>query len=156
MHGDGPMLVLAGPGSGKTAVLVNRVLHLVRDLKVDPYGILVLTFSRAAAAQMQERFDDLANASYPVTFGTFHAIFYHILKSQGLYRQAEILNNKRKIELMKRTCARKGIRERNDLSFLERLIELTGLKKMECTKTFELYDEREKEVSPRSTSDHPK
>ena len=84
-HRDGPMLVLAGPGSGKTAVLVNRVLHLVKEEHVDPHSILVLTFSRAAAEQMQVRFYALANASLPVSFGTFHAIFYHILKLWSIF-----------------------------------------------------------------------
>ena len=130
MHGDGPMLVLAGPGSGKTAVLVNRLLHLVRDLRVDPGSILVLTFSRAAALEMQERFEKLAQASYPVTFGTFHAIFYHILRSQGLYKRAKILTKDRKIEYMKIATARRGIIRRNDISFIERLTELVSLKKM--------------------------
>ena len=130
MHGDGPMLVLAGPGSGKTAVLVNRLLHLVKDLRIDPGSILVLTFSRAAALQMLERFENLAHASYPITFGTFHAVFYHILRSQGLYQRAKILTKDRKIEYMKITAAKKGIRKRNDLSFVERLTELVSLKKM--------------------------
>lgn len=144
-HGDGPMLVLAGPGSGKTAVLVNRLLYLVRDLRVDPGSILVLTFSRAAAIEMQERFEKLAQASYPVTFGTFHAIFYHILKSQGLYRKARILTKDRKIEYMKITAAKKGIGRRNDLSFVERLTELVSLKKMGTAAIDSRADEEETE-----------
>ena len=144
MHGDGPMLVLAGPGSGKTAVLVNRLKHLVRDACVDPYGILVLTFSRAAAGEMRERFEELAHASYPVTFGTFHAIFYHILKSQGLYRRARILTANRKTEYMKVTMAAKGIR-RCDLSYVERLTELISLRKMGNPMLERLVDEEELE-----------
>lgn len=144
MHGDGPMLVLAGPGSGKTAVLVNRLLHLVRDLRIDPGSILVLTFSRAAASEMQERFEKLAQASYPVTFGTFHAIFYHILRSQGLYQRAGILTKDKKIEYMKTAAAKRGIGRRYDLSFIERLTELVSLKKM-GTATLEEGPENEEE-----------
>ena len=74
-HRDGPMLVLAGPGSGKTAVIVGRVLHLIENEGIDPGSILVLTFSRAAADQMSRRFRSEADETYPVTFGTFHSIF---------------------------------------------------------------------------------
>ncbi len=145
-HRDGPMLVLAGPGSGKTAVLVNRVLHLVKEEHVDPHSILVLTFSRAAAEQMQDRFYALANASLPVSFGTFHAIFYHILKSQGLYRKAEILTLNKKTELMKRASVRKRIRDRNDPSFIIRLIELADIKKSGHEEELQKADDRERDA----------
>ena len=121
MHRDGPMLVLAGPGSGKTAVLVNRVLHLIRDEHVDPHNILVLTFSRLAAGEMRSRFINLANASYPVTFGTFHAIFYHILKRQGLYRSTEILTQKKKLTLLGITARRLKLKCCDDPEKLEKM-----------------------------------
>ncbi|MCR5000537.1 MAG: ATP-dependent helicase [Lachnospiraceae bacterium] len=132
-HGDGPMLVLAGPGSGKTAVLVNRIRYLVSH-GTDPHGILVLTFSRAAAQEMRSRYYKEAgindtNAPGSITFGTFHSIFYHILKSQGLYKKAKILTKDKKIEYMKMTAARKGIDKCNDLSFIMRLSELAGYRK---------------------------
>lgn len=53
-HGKGPMMVLAGPGSGKTTVIVGRVRNLVENLKVSPSSILVITFTRAAAREMEE------------------------------------------------------------------------------------------------------
>ena len=132
-HGDGPMLVLAGPGSGKTAVLVNRIRYLVSH-GTDPHGILVLTFSRAAAREMRSRYykeagiDD-TNARGSITFGTFHSIFYHILKSQGLYKKARILTQNKKIEYMKMTAARKGIDKCSDRSLILRLCELAGYRK---------------------------
>ena len=55
-HGDGPMMVLAGPGSGKTTVLVNRVLYLTEELKIPEKNILVITFTRASAKEMEERY----------------------------------------------------------------------------------------------------
>ena len=80
-HGEGPMLVLAGPGSGKTYVITRRVRYLIEQLNVRPDNILVITFSKAAADEMRQRFLDSPGTSYPgVTFGTFHACFFHILQ----------------------------------------------------------------------------
>lgn len=80
-HGEGPMLVLAGPGSGKTHVIIGRVRHLIEQHNVLPENILVITFSKAAATEMCERFLNGSGNSYPgVTFGTFHACFFHILQ----------------------------------------------------------------------------
>lgn len=129
-HKDGPMLVLAGPGSGKTAVIVGRVLHLITKEHVDPHGILVLTFSRLAAAQMQSRFLEAADEPYPVTFGTFHAIFYHILKRQGLYRSGEILTNNRKLEILRRVSQRTGTGLYDDVPALLRMLNGISSRKM--------------------------
>lgn len=142
-HRDGPMLVLAGPGSGKTAVLVNRVLHLVREEHIDPYNILVLTFSKPAAEEMRSRFMSLADASYPVTFGTFHAIFYHILKSQGLYRTGEILTQDKKRTLLGITARRMGLKRADDTEKLKRLAENIGIKKLGCTRLLDELSEDE-------------
>ena len=81
-HGKGPMMVLAGPGSGKTTVIVGRVKHLVETLKVNPANILVITFTRAAAREMEERYLALGqeNGGGRVSFGTFHSVFFRILK----------------------------------------------------------------------------
>lgn len=80
-HGEGPMLVLAGPGSGKTYVITRRVRYLIEQLNVRPDNILVITFSKAAADEMRQRFLTSPGESYPgVTFGTFHAVFFHILQ----------------------------------------------------------------------------
>ena len=80
-HGTGPMLVLAGPGSGKTFTVTQRIKYLIEHHNIKPESILVITFTKAAAREMQERFLRLNDhKSYPVNFGTFHAIFFHILK----------------------------------------------------------------------------
>ena len=78
-HGAGPMLVLAGPGSGKTFVITKRIQYLIEHYSIEPSEILVVTFTRAAAKEMKQRFFSLGQKS-PVNFGTFHAIFYSILK----------------------------------------------------------------------------
>ena len=72
---DGPALVLAGPGSGKTTVIVNRIISLIKEHSVSPSSILVITFTKAAAKSMRQRFLSLTGESYvSVTFGTFHAV----------------------------------------------------------------------------------
>ena len=95
-HGTGPMLVLAGPGSGKTAVITRRVLKLVRD-GIAPGNILVITFTKAAAKEMEERFLTLKNESGPVAagkvnFGTFHAVFFKILKLAYRFNASNIIS----------------------------------------------------------------
>ena len=80
-HGNGPCMVLAPPGSGKTLIVTERTRYLIEERGVRPDQILVITFTRYAAREMKERFERLtAGKNYPVTFGTFHSIFYGILK----------------------------------------------------------------------------
>lgn len=79
-HGAGPMLVLAGPGSGKTLTVTHRIRALIEEHHADPLRILVITFTKAAAEEMKERFRRITDVHYPVQFGTFHSFFYHILR----------------------------------------------------------------------------
>ena len=67
-HFEGPAMVLAGPGSGKTTVITNRVLNLIEEQGVSPKQILVVTFSNAAAVEMQQGFRSMAEKAYPVRF----------------------------------------------------------------------------------------
>ncbi len=88
--GAGPCAVIAGPGSGKTYVLIERIRYLIEEKNVEPASILVLTFSRAAAAHMRRRF--LQSCPHPETvFGTFHSVFFRILQesSKGTYKLAD-------------------------------------------------------------------
>ena len=86
-HLSGPMMVLAGPGSGKTSVIVERTAYMINEGGISPSNILVVTFSRAAAKEMKERFLSFTGQQYtPVTFGTFHGVFYGILKQADLLR----------------------------------------------------------------------
>ena len=76
-HQEGPMMVLAGPGSGKTTVITHRVKYLVEQCGVEPGSILVITFTKAAAQEMRQRFEKLTEGRrLPVSFGTFHAVEY--------------------------------------------------------------------------------
>ena len=101
-HGEGPMLVLAGPGSGKTYVITRRVRHLIEQLNVRPDNILVITFSRAAASEMRERFLRDSGNQYPgVTFGTFHAVFFHILQNEYNLSPTHILRDSVSHEMLR-------------------------------------------------------
>ena len=100
-HKDGPMLVLAGPGSGKTYVITNRVKYLIEEHLVPPEEILVITFSRMAAKEMKERFDRLTDKAYPgVTFGTFHACFFHMLQYARGYTADAILRENDALDII--------------------------------------------------------
>ncbi|MCH4890397.1 ATP-dependent helicase [Acidaminobacter sp. JC074] len=80
MHKDGPALVLAVPGSGKTTILICRTLHLIHDMHIDPRRILSLTFSKAAAIDMHERYLSLfPNFNYKIAFSTIHRFCYSVL-----------------------------------------------------------------------------
>lgn len=72
------VLVVAAPGSGKTTVIINRVAHLIYDKKVNPHNIIVITFTKAAAQNMKDRYKAQFGGNTPF-FGTFHALCYKIL-----------------------------------------------------------------------------
>jgi len=78
-HFQGPAMVIAGPGSGKTTVIINRILYLIQEKGVSPSNIVVITFTKAAAKEMQERFEALSPSDNKVTFATFHSLFFSIL-----------------------------------------------------------------------------
>ena len=101
-HLSGPMMVLAGPGSGKTSVIVERTAYMINDGGIAPGNILVVTFSRAAAKEMKERFLSFTGQQHtPVTFGTFHGVFYGILKHAYGFTAANILSEEEKFGILK-------------------------------------------------------
>ena len=96
-HFRGPALVVAGPGSGKTAVITRRIYKLIDSYHVNPQKILVITFSKAAALHMQQRFNDmLSDKSLPVCFGTFHSLFFSIIKKHKHLTKDNIVTEKEK------------------------------------------------------------
>ncbi len=100
-HVNGPMMVIAGPGSGKTFVITKRVRFLVEEKKINPSHILVITFTKAAAKEMQERYENLTGKKDGrVTFGTFHAVFFKILKLAYGYNAGHIIKEEKKYEML--------------------------------------------------------
>lgn len=91
LHNEGPAMILAGPGAGKTYVITNRIKTLIEKYEVEPRKILVVTFSKAAAVEMKERFDTMVSGQrLPVRFGTFHSVFFQILRLAYHYEAKDI------------------------------------------------------------------
>lgn len=102
MHHQGPAMILAGPGSGKTTVLTGRVQYLISKHNVAPSSILVITYTKAAALSMQQRFiRENKGEVKPVVFGTFHSICYQILKNQYHLKNDCLLSEQEKIKIIK-------------------------------------------------------
>ncbi len=99
-HGNGPAMVLAGPGSGKTLVITQRTRYLIEERHVKPQEILVITFTKAAAQEMRQRFCAICK-SPGVTFGTFHAVFFGILKHAYRLTSANILTEDAKYQILR-------------------------------------------------------
>lgn len=98
-HKRGPMLVLAGAGSGKTTIIVHRIRHLIMMCKVRPENILVLTFTKSAAMEMEDRFHQLTGMK-GAKFGTFHSVFLEILIRNTSYTYRSIIDLKTQKELI--------------------------------------------------------
>lgn len=108
-HGEHPMLVIAGPGSGKTTVLTARIKNLIDEYKADPSRILVITFTKAAALQMEDRFVSLTGRRCGVTFGTFHAVFFKILRATYNYSVENIIKDDRRDFIIRQAVERSNI-----------------------------------------------
>ena len=122
-HKGGPLMVLAGPGSGKTLVITYRVKWLIENAGVYPSNILVITFTRAAAEEMKKRFfmfDGMENA--PVTFGTFHSIFFMILRYAYRYTAANIIREDVKRRYIKELTENMELEIEDENEFLSGII----------------------------------
>ncbi|MFL0682552.1 MAG: ATP-dependent helicase, partial [Algoriphagus aquaeductus] len=83
-HTDGPVMIIAGAGSGKTRVLTYRIAHLIYAKGIDPFNILSLTFTNKAASEMKHRIEKLVGLEARNTWmGTFHSIFAKILRVES-------------------------------------------------------------------------
>lgn len=118
-HGKGPMLVLAGPGSGKTLVITRRTKYLIEEYGVDPSNILVITFTKAAAEEMKERFYRLiGGVKLPVNFGTFHAVFFMILKYAYHYNGSNIIREDQKKQYFREIIEKLDLEIEDEKDFL--------------------------------------
>lgn len=119
-HKDKPCMVLAGPGSGKTTVITKRIEYLIQKHKVKPEEILVITFSKAAAKEMKERFQRLRPGQvFPVTFGTFHGIYYGILKWAYRLSADNIFSEEQKYQLLRQIVEHLNIDMDDEKDFLQ-------------------------------------
>ena len=121
-HGDAPMLVLAGPGSGKTLVITERTKYLIKERKVHPSNILVVTFTKAAAAEMKKRFEKSMGSGCAVTFGTFHAVYFTILKHAYHYSAQNIIREEQRYQCMREIIAREHLDYEDEAEFIAALL----------------------------------
>lgn len=110
--GQGPALIVAGPGSGKTKVLTHHIKYLIEEQNVLSSRILVITFSRAASAEMKSRFNQLMPKQYDVNFGTFHSVYYKLLKLYS-FNVRNIIDEKKRHEILS-----KIIKDTDDFDFV--------------------------------------
>ena len=112
---DGPLLILAGPGSGKTRVIAHRIAYLVRDKNVRPRRILAVTFTNKAAREMRDRVFTLVGEDLgrDITLGTFHAVCSRILRIDGeqigVPRNFTIYDDSDQIAAVKRALEDQGV-----------------------------------------------
>ena len=129
-HMTGPMMVLAGPGSGKTTVITERTKNLVLHHGVDPSRILVITFTKAAALEMKERFLRLMGGrKYPITFGTFHAVFFQILKYAYGFHSGNIAREEQRQQFMREIIQGLHLEYEDENEFIGELLGEIGMVK---------------------------
>ncbi len=126
-------MVLAGPGSGKTSVIVERTAYMINEGKISASSILVVTFSRAAAVEMKERFLKFVNRDRSeVTFGTFHGIFYGILKAAYNLNASNILSEEEKYSILREMTEKFGQEMEQEGDFLEEIAKEISVVKGNC------------------------
>ena len=130
-HINGPAIVLAGPGSGKTKVIVERLRYMIENHHIPPSSILVITFTKAAAIEMQYRFLKITDSSYPeVVFGTFHSVFYKIIRNSKSKNEnkIEIATEKNKYEILRDGLSMlRGSDKIDDSTYEDALLELSDI-----------------------------
>lgn len=131
-HVDGPCLVLAGPGSGKTTVITCRTRYLIEQAGIHPEHILVITFTRAAAGEMKERFlNMMQGVTTPCTFGTFHSVFFQILRRAYGYRGEQVLSEDGKRQILKGIIQEMELEYEDEEEFIRQIMQEITLVKSE-------------------------
>ena len=140
-HESGPVMCLAGPGSGKTFVLTRHIRYLIQEKHIEPHHILVITFSKAAATEMQKRFLCLmGDEYYPVRFGTFHSIFFHLLSRYEHYKTSDILTNSQKKKYLKTVLLQMHYPGKTDTEAIENILSGISYVKNHSKDKFQLFE----------------
>lgn len=123
---DGPVLILAGAGSGKTRVLTYRIAHMMQDEGISPRNILAITFTNKAAKEMLQRAQKLVGADMAPTLCTFHSFGYQILKDNydklGFSRRIHISDDTDSIKRLKKIVANHGLEDKGSAKDIQDFI----------------------------------
>jgi DNA helicase-2/ATP-dependent DNA helicase PcrA len=116
LHGEGPLLILAGAGSGKTRVIVHRIAHLIKEMGVPPWQILAVTFTNKAAGEMRDRVEKLLGSGQLPLISTFHSACVRILRQEiehlGFSSSFAIYDDKDSEKLLKEIAAEMHLDEK--------------------------------------------
>lgn len=122
-HFKGPAMVLAGPGSGKTTVITQRIYYLTERCGVCPANILVITFTKAAAAEMKARYEKLCPGSAGrVSFGTFHAVFFKILKHAYGFTAQNIVRDDQRMSYIRELLEKEHLEAEDERELAEQVL----------------------------------
>ena len=114
LYGDGPLLILAGAGSGKTSVLTKRVAYLIKERNVSPKNIVAITFTNKAAKEMKERIiKEVGKEGYDIQISTFHSFGLRIIKENyeklGYEKNFTIIDSDDSLTVVKKILKEMGI-----------------------------------------------
>lgn len=138
-HKDGPAMVLAGPGSGKTLVITYRVKWLIEYAGIHPDHILVITFTKAAAQEMKRRFQQFQGLEKaPVWFGTFHSVFFMILRYAYRYTGQNIIREDERRRFIKEIVEEMELEIEDETEFITGILNEIGFVKGEMI-TLSMY-----------------
>jgi len=126
-------MVIAGPGSGKTFTIIERILYLIRKHHIPPENILVITYTKAAAREMKDRFEKAYASAGAVNFGTFHSVCYHILRQSGIVKENSLIRESDKRKLLQVILETMGLGSKSGCDGVSVLLnEVSKRKNLSC------------------------
>ncbi|KDR96039.1 DNA helicase-2 / ATP-dependent DNA helicase PcrA [Peptoclostridium litorale DSM 5388] len=162
-HFKGPCAVIAGPGSGKTRAITYRIANLIKNNGVSPKNILSISFTRASALEMKERAIGICQESCNCSFGTFHSVFFRMLRAFRAYSSDNVLDENSKKKIIKNILVTFSVENAQDDDFVsEVILEISYIKNDmipigefnsqvisndELQKVFESYENYKKEMN---------
>lgn len=131
---DGPARILAGPGSGKTFTIIQRILYLTQIQQIQPEKILVITFTKAAAEEMKERYEreikkeagNPGSQKQPVWFSTLHSICFHILKQSRQFNPNSLITESQKRKSAQHILENMGLEKVCDYEMISDFLSAVG------------------------------